>query len=46
MADEEKNSGAPEMSGSTAPRAAQLKIKWETSVTLREHAKKSFCCSA
>ena len=31
MADEERNSGAPEMSGSTAPRAAQLKIKWDDS---------------
>ena len=31
MADEERNSGAPEMTGSTAPRAAQLKIKWDDS---------------
>ena len=31
MADEERNSGAPEMTGSTAPRGAQLKIKWDDS---------------
>ena len=31
MTDEERNSGAPEMTGSTAPRAAQLKIKWDDS---------------